>query len=213
MDVSTCVRIFLGHITVNVGMGIHCLRMDLNAKVKIYNIDLSIYISCMHCTYTAQPCPTLSEPVNGLMQCSGPQVTDEYCTFICHQGYELEGSSNRSCLPNNTWSGTNIDSACPPLLCGELQHSDSTVIAHPCFDEFNSTCTVICEEGFQVNNSSSTFFTQTCSLTNETNAVKWTHPETCSGTVAHCYKIFSLHGRLWKMVFLNKNFIVLLFNW
>ena len=131
----------------------------------------------MH-NYIAQPCPTLFEPVNGLMVCSGPQVTDEHCAFTCDQGYELEGSSNRSCLANNTWSG--VDSSCPPLLCGELQHSNNTAIGQPCFDEFNSTCTVICEEGFQVDNNS-TLFDQTCSLINETNTVKWTEPKTCSG--------------------------------
>lgn len=129
------------------------------------------------------------------MKCSGPQDTDEHCAFTCDQGYELEGSSNRSCLANNTWSG--IDSSCPPLTCGELQPSNNTVIAQPCFDEFKSTCTVICEERYQINNSNSIHFAQTCSLTNETDAVDWTQPKMCSGNVS--FSIMIINSYLYRI--------------
>ena len=30
----------------------------------------------------ADPCPTLSDPLNGAIACTGPQVTDQSCSYI-----------------------------------------------------------------------------------------------------------------------------------
>ena len=120
------------------------------------------------------PCPTLSEPADGFIDCTGPQVTDESCLFTCNAGYSLSGSSIRQCLSNSTWSG--VDSVCILLHCIELESNTSSLVVLPCYTEFNSTCTLICEDGYYLKNE--TAYKQTCSLKSN-GGVAWTEPETC----------------------------------
>jgi len=44
-----------------------------------------------------------------MIQCSGASVGD-ICVFTCDEGYELSGSSSRTCQDDLTWSG--IDTMC-----------------------------------------------------------------------------------------------------
>ena len=69
-------------------------------------------------TTLADPCPTLSNPRNGALICTGPQVTDQSCSYTCQNGYNLTGSVTRKCQPDHTWSGD--PTSCPPLQCIEL---------------------------------------------------------------------------------------------
>lgn len=137
------------------------------------------------------PCPTLLELANGFIDCSGPQVTDESCLFTCNAGYSLSGSSIRQCLSNSTWSG--VDSVCLPLHCKELESTTNSLIILPCYTEFNSTCTLICEDGYYLQNK--TAYKQTCSLGNN-GSVAWTEPKTCLSEffiAYYCNIVFYLH--------------------
>ena len=44
------------------------------------------------------------DPPNGRMTCSG-LVTNETCSFICDDGYEILGSKIRTCLNSSKWDG------------------------------------------------------------------------------------------------------------
>ncbi len=43
-------------------------------------------------------------PPHGRMNCSG-LVTNETCRFTCEDGYDIQGSENRTCLNSSEWSG------------------------------------------------------------------------------------------------------------
>ena len=53
-------------------------------------------------------CPSLSEPSNGIINCSlGDDEVPSYediCNFTCDTGYELTGSESRTCQSDGSWS-------------------------------------------------------------------------------------------------------------
>jgi len=58
-------------------------------------------------------CPPLSAPANGRINCSlenGEANPGDTCTFTCDDGYELGGSTSRTCGDDGSWSGT--DTTC-----------------------------------------------------------------------------------------------------
>jgi len=56
------------------------------------------------------PCSSLSEPSNGVINCSlgddGVPSYEDICSFTCNTGYELTGSERRTCQSNGSWSGS-----------------------------------------------------------------------------------------------------------
>ena len=56
-------------------------------------------------------CPSLSEPSNGMINCSlgddGVPSYEDTCSFTCNTGYELTGSESRTCQSDGSWSGSN----------------------------------------------------------------------------------------------------------
>ena len=128
------------------------------------------------CEYIAQPCPFLMRPQNGYISCDGEHVTDTTCNFECDLGYGLLGSINRTCLPNNTWSGETT--YCEILLCEELQNPENGSVVLPCGQEYGTICNIQC---------SAEFYTtvevpvQICNATGKDN-VEWTPAPACQGT-------------------------------
>ena len=114
-------------------------------------------------------------PQNGNISCTGPQVTDENCTFTCDAGYKLNGSVFRQCLPNNTWSGKPF--TCLVMTCPELTGPLNGAINLPCEYEFKSTCSLRCHDGFYSNDS----LTQSCVLSANNSYVEWTSTPVCNG--------------------------------
>ena len=55
-------------------------------------------------------CSPLSDPSNGMMNCSLEDNKvfsyGNICSFTCDTGYELIGSGTRSCQSNGNWSGS-----------------------------------------------------------------------------------------------------------
>ena len=117
--------------------------------------------------------------MNGQIQCTGPQVTDQNCTFTCDPGYYLTGSDLRTCQPDHTWSGE--DASCLPLNCDDLIAPENASVAIPCNTEYTSNCKLICEDGYHVEGElGTTEWIQNCTLIDDEN-VEWTEAKRCIG--------------------------------
>ena len=59
-------------------------------------------------------CPTLTDPNNGMLNCSlgedGFATFRDTCSFTCNNGYELIGNTTRICQADGSWSGS--DAVC-----------------------------------------------------------------------------------------------------
>ena len=68
----------------------------------------------IHNFYAVPACPPLTAPDNGLIDCllgdDGEANPGDTCTFTCDDGYELGGSTSRTCGDDGSWSGT--DTTC-----------------------------------------------------------------------------------------------------
>ena len=57
-------------------------------------------------------CTLLTDPNNGTITCSlgDDNITsyEETCSFTCNTGYELTGSSERTCQSDGSWSGSPV---------------------------------------------------------------------------------------------------------
>ena len=118
-------------------------------------------------------------PHNGNISCDGEHVTDTTCTFECDLGYGLVGSVNRTCLPNNTWSGETTN--CNILLCEELQNPENGIVILPCSQEYGTICTIECLPGYFTTEEVPV---QLCNVT-EAGEVEWTTAPVCEGKFTH----------------------------
>ena len=68
------------------------------------------------------PCPSLTDPNNGMIACllgdDGVPSYKDICNFTCNTGYELTGSSSRMCQSDENWSGN--DTRCARGKCVKL---------------------------------------------------------------------------------------------
>uniref|UniRef100_A0A1X7VJK4 Uncharacterized protein n=1 Tax=Amphimedon queenslandica TaxID=400682 RepID=A0A1X7VJK4_AMPQE len=127
----------------------------------------------------AKNCPLLMEPSNGQMTCSGDQVTDQNCTFWCNPGYDVRGSSFRSCLGSNqSWSGEEF--FCVKSQCPVLMGNEDRLVLYPCTNEYQDQCQLLCGTGYAPTNSNSeTIWTQTCTVTSDNSSVDWYPQRSC----------------------------------
>lgn len=63
---------------------------------------------------TVFTCDSLDDPINGQVFVAGFEVGDT-ATYICDDGYTLQGERMRVCQSNGQWSGR------PPICNGELR--------------------------------------------------------------------------------------------
>ena len=128
-------------------------------------------IKCYVCVTIVQ-CPILT---NGTLHCPNGTTTgvfEDTCTFSCNAGYELQGPNNGTCLANQSWSGG--DPICVALNCSTSPPLDNSQLQSSCDTQYQSTCRVICDEGFIGRGS------YTCDVTDVgTNSVEWRGTEGC----------------------------------
>ena len=117
--------------------------------------------------------------------CTGPQITDESCTFTCDPGYNLTGSYIRTCQSDHTWSGE--ITLCHPLQCEQLTAPENSLVALTCLNEYTQSCVIICEQGYHVNGDPGSIESlETCNLA-DNGAVEWTNTTVCIGMLSKSY--------------------------
>ncbi|XP_078370477.1 uncharacterized protein LOC144654268 isoform X2 [Oculina patagonica] len=140
---------------------------------KCHNTPGSYGCSCFHGyklradlrTCEGLPCEAIMAPPHGRMNCSG-LVTNETCWFTCEDGYDIQGSENRTCLNSSEWSGQ--QASCNVKSCGTLYPPEKGKVLLPCYTTFGSTCTRDCEDGYVALGDN----LATCRLINSSN-VAW----------------------------------------
>ena len=55
---------------------------------------------------TAVQCPPIGSPVNGSLLISGTGVYQDTALYVCEDGLNLVGVSERVCQSDGTWSGS-----------------------------------------------------------------------------------------------------------
>ena len=70
----------------------------------------SVYVICIcSCCGFIVSCPNLTQPNNGVINCSlgddGVPSYEDTCSFTCNTGYELTGTENRFCQNDSNWNG------------------------------------------------------------------------------------------------------------
>ena len=140
----------------------------------IYNNALILLVK-----FLGQKCnETLIAPVNGTVQCTGEQITNESCHFGCNPGFEIHESSVRTCLADHTWAG--IEPYCVIKNCDALARPwNGYILSHPCLTEFKSKCHVECVEGYYIATGERDTY-QECLADPTTNTMYWSDPPDCT---------------------------------
>ncbi|XP_065905188.1 P-selectin-like [Dysidea avara] len=137
---------------------------DLNgtAATRICQSDGRWHGTDVTCTKRVPTCPPLTAPDNGDIDCSlgdnGEANPGDTCTFTCDDGYELGGSTSRTCGDDGSWSGTDTTCTriptCPPLTAPDNGDIDCSLgddgEANP-----GDTCTFTCDDGYELGGSTS----------------------------------------------------------
>ena len=95
-------------------------------------------------------CQSLTNPINGIISCSmvNSQIFsyEDTCSFTCNTGYELTGSSERTCQSDGSWSGSPV--SCIIMECPSSSLPMNSMLAKSCSSTYQSTCELQCQEGF-----------------------------------------------------------------
>ena len=121
-------------------------------------------------------------PTNADFQCpNGTSLIGDTCTFSCNAGYELQGSNNRTCLANQSWSGG--DPICVSLNCSTLPPLNNSQLQSSCDTRYQSTCITDCVDGYTGVGGS-----YTCVVTDDdTNSVGWNGSTSCQRGIDWSY--------------------------
>ena len=95
-------------------------------------------------------CSSLNDPNNGVIKCSlgddGIPSYEDTCSYTCNTGYELTGSSERTCQSDGSWSGSPV--SCIIMECPSSSLPMNSMLAESCSSAYQSICELQCQEGF-----------------------------------------------------------------
>ena len=97
-------------------------------------------------------CEDLSTSANGEITCSSGRAGVGYegdtCSFTCNTGYELTGSSERTCQSDGSWSGSLV--SCIIMECPSASLPMNSMLAESCSSTYQSMCELKCQEALMV---------------------------------------------------------------
>ena len=140
-------------------------------------------------------CEFLSNPVNGIVGCNtredGVALYEDVCFFSCNTGYELTGSSERTCQSDGSWSRSPV--SCTIMECLSSSLPMNSMLAESCSSTYQSMCELQCQEGFNGTGDPS----YVCDVLSDGSSVMWIGEEEtwrCErGTYNHNYNSFNNH--------------------
>ena len=117
-------------------------------------------------------CHILLTPANGeIASCSSGTVGVGYerdnCSFTCNTGYELTGSSERTCQSDGGWSGSPV--SCIIMKCPSSSLPMNSMLAESCSSTYQSMCELQCQEGFNGTGDAS----YVCDVLSNGSSVMW----------------------------------------
>ena len=117
-------------------------------------------------------CDNLSAPANGeIMSCSSGTIGVGYegdtCNFTCNTGYELTGSSERTCQSEGSWSGLPV--SCIIMKCPSSSLPMNSMLTESCNSTYQSICELQCQEGFNGTGNPS----YVCDVLSDRSSVMW----------------------------------------
>ena len=123
------------------------------------------------CTYFIVECLGLTDPMNGMVACSlinNPNFSyEDICSFTCDTGYELTGSSERTCQSNGSWSGSPV--SCIIMECPSPSLPMNSTLAESCNGTYQSVCELQCQEGFNGTGNPS----YVCDVSSNGSSITW----------------------------------------
>ena len=131
---------------------------------------------------TEYSCSEFNDLVHGSLACDSDFLrVGSTCQFSCFLGYNLEGSANRTCLTNVSWSG--IRSLCSPMKCKDVIQDPPPFVNvfQPCSGDFNTSCTVQCASGYTLVDDMGSVTSILCVLNENGTSVEWTEQPQCKG--------------------------------
>ena len=124
--------------------------------------------------------------MNGMINCSvGDYHYEDTCSFACGIGYELTGSSQRTCQSDGSWSGSPV--SCIIMECPSSSLPMNSMLAESCNSTYQSMCELQCQEGFNGTGDQS----YVCYVLSNGSSVMWMAEEETwrceKGTYTHYY--------------------------
>ncbi|XP_072035616.1 mannan-binding lectin serine protease 1-like [Amphiura filiformis] len=115
-----------------------------------FHSDRLLGLKGFKATYHAipKPCDAIQAPVNGRLTVE-ELVYGQIAIYGCSSGYELVGSSERACMADGSWSGT--EPTCLAVNCGEpttISNGDYTSAANDY--TYTNTITYQCNDLYQL---------------------------------------------------------------
>ena len=71
---------------------------------------------------------------------------EDICNFTCNTGYQLIGSTGRTCQSDGSWSGS--PASCIIMECPLSSLPMNSMLAESCSSTYQSMCELQCQEGF-----------------------------------------------------------------
>uniref|UniRef100_A0A5F5PY86 E-selectin n=1 Tax=Equus caballus TaxID=9796 RepID=A0A5F5PY86_HORSE len=143
----------LGNFSYNSSCSVSCEEGYLPSRTEAMQCTSSGEWSAPPPACHVVECDALTNPANGVMQCSqspGSFPWNTTCTFDCQEGFELTGPQHLQCTSSGNWD--NEKPTCKAVTCGAVGHPQNGFVncSHSSAGEFtfNSSCNFTCEEGF-----------------------------------------------------------------
>ena len=150
-------------------------------------------------------CSEFIDPLNGMISCSlgddGVPSYEDTCSFTCNTGYEVTGSSERTCQSNGSWSGSPV--SCIIMECPSSSLPMNSMLAESCNSTYQSMCELQCQEGFNDTGDPS----YVCDVLSNGSSVMWMPGTTAGWRCQRGYKSF-----VYALLLYSRNFCME-FNW
>ena len=139
-------------------------------------------------------CPSLNNPNNGTINCSlgddGIYSYEDACSFTCNTGYELTGSTERTCQNDGNWSGSPVSCI---MECPSSSLPMNSILAESCNSTYQSMCELQCQEGFNGTGDPS----YVCNVLSNGSSVIWM----AEGDVWRCERGYKSFGIVYFLIY------------